>query len=265
MALPKKKISFKGLTSISRFFKFLLRNASINVFLVLILIIFAFFLGLLTNKVIYLEQQVKNTTVAAAGAGAQNPQPAAPTPPAVVKNLSQGQLPILGNKDAKVTMIEFSDFQCPFCKAYFDNTAAQINDKYIKTGKVKFAYRYFPLTTIHPNAEKSAEAAACANDQGQFWAYHNLLFKNQDTWGPKAAADAANDFINYAGQLGLNTDQFQSCLSNGSDADKINSDVTDATVAQVDATPTFFINGVRVTGAVPFAQLQQTIEDQLKK
>lgn len=264
MALPKKKFSLKGLQGISRFFKFIVKNASINVFLVLTLIVFAFFLGLLTNKVIYLEQQVKNTTVAAA-AGAQNPQAAAPTPPPVVDNLSEGQLPILGNKDAKVTMIEFSDFQCPFCKSYFDTTAAQINDKYIKTGKVKFAYRYFPLTSIHPNAQKSAEAAACANDQGQFWAYHDVLFKNQDTWGPKAAADAANDFIAYAGQVGLNTDQFQSCLSNSNDADKINSDVTDATAAQVDATPTFFINGVRVTGAVPFAQLQQVIEEQLKK
>jgi|SRR6185369_5778410 len=242
--------------------KFKFSDTGINGFLVLSLVIFAFVLGMLTNKVIYLQEQLKNP-VAAVGANPQ--QQAPPAPPAVVKGITNGHFPILGNKDAKVTMVEFSDFQCPFCKSFFTDSEKKVIDTYVKTGKIKFAYRQFPLVSIHPNAQKAAEAAECANDQGKFWEFHDIMFANQDTWAPLAAADAAAKFADYAGQVGLDTDQFTSCFESGKFVKNVSDDNADASIAQVDATPTFFINGVRVTGAVPFDQIKQAIDQELKK
>ena len=238
-------------------------DTSINGFLVLSLVIFSFLLGMVTNKVIYLEQQLKNPPPAAAAA--PTGQAAAPTPPPVVKNLTNGHFPIMGNKNAKVTMIEFSDFQCPFCKAFFTDSEQKVIDTYVKTGKIKFVYRQFPLVSIHPNAQKAAEAAECANAQNKFWEFHDVMFQNQDTWAPLAAADAAADFTTYAGQVGMDTDQFTTCFQSEKYKKNVDDDVADATAAQVDATPTFFINGLRVTGALPFDQLKQTIDQELQK
>ncbi|MBI4036625.1 thioredoxin domain-containing protein [Candidatus Daviesbacteria bacterium] len=90
-----------------------------------------------------------------------------------------GDLPVLGSAAAKVTLIEFSDYQCPFCERYFTQTEGQIKKEYIDTGKVKFYYRDYPLSQIHPGAQKAAEAARCAGDQGKYWEYHDLIFQNQ--------------------------------------------------------------------------------------
>lgn len=92
-----------------------------------------------------------------------------------------GDLPVLGKESAKVTLIEFSDYQCPFCGRHFDQTEGQIQKEYIDTGKVKFYYRDFPLSSIHPGAQKAAEAARCAGDQNKYWEYHDLIFQNQQT------------------------------------------------------------------------------------
>ena len=252
-----KKLSKLNLTLPRLTFK----DTPINAYLVYTLIIFAFLLGMLTNKVMYLE---KAATAPAPSVAADPNQP--PPPPDVVEGLETGKLPLLGNKDAKVTIIEFSDFQCPFCKAYFDDSHSKINDTYVKTGKVKFAYRHFPLTSIHPNAQKAAEAAECANEQSKFWEYHDMLFAEQDTWSPLSATDVVSSFVEYAGQLGLNTSQFQSCLDTDKYKQNVDDDAAVATSqAQVNATPTFFVNGVRITGAVPFADIQKVIEEQLKK
>lgn len=237
------------------------RNTSINVYLVFTLVVFAFLLGMLTNKVIYLEKLAKMPAPTPVPQAADQ-QVQAP-PPAVVK-VENGKLPLLGNKDAKVTIVEFSDFQCPFCKRYIDETHSQINDTYIKTGKVKFAYRHYPLS-FHANAAKAAEASECANEQGKFWNYHDLLFDNQDTWASQEPAAAADSFTDYAGQLGLNTDQFRSCLDTGKSKAAVDADFVAGGEAQVDGTPTFFINGNRVVGAVPFSDLQKVIDEELKK
>lgn len=248
-------------------FKFFLpkptfKDTPMNAFLVVALIIFAFLLGMLTNKVIFLEQQLKNPTTAQA-AGAQG---ADPTPPPFVDNLGVGKLPLLGNKDAKVTVIEFSDFQCPFCKKYFDENHSQLLEKYVNTGKVKFAYRHFPLTSIHPNAQKAAEAAECANEQGKFWDYHDLLFKNQDEWAPLSGTAVIDKFVEYAGGgLGLNPSQFQDCLQSDKYQANVDEDTGAAGEVQVNATPSFFVNGNRLIGAVPFSELQAAIEKELKK
>ena len=242
------------------------RNGSLNAYLVFVVVIFAFILGMLTNKVLYLENQVKTNANANTAAQA-NPQAAIPTavpPPAVVK-VDNGHLPLKGDSNAKVTIVEFSDFQCPFCKQYFDQTDSQIQDQYVKTGKVKFAYRQFPLTSIHPNAEKAAEAAECANEQNQFWNFHDQLFQNQDTWAPMAAADAENSFVDYATQLGMDPDQFRSCIDTDKYKKVVDDDEAAGTKVQVDGTPAFFINGNRLVGAQPFSEFQKVIDAELKK
>lgn len=93
--------------------------------------------------------------------------------------LANGDLPPLGSTSAKVTLIEFSDYQCPFCARHFTQTEGQLKKEYIDTGKVKFYYRDFPLSQIHPGAQKAAEAARCAGDQNKYWEYHDLVFQNQ--------------------------------------------------------------------------------------
>jgi protein-disulfide isomerase len=246
--------------------KFSFRDKSSNVYLIVVLVIFSFLLGMLTNKVIYLEKASKTAgaTNAAPTPDPATAQAAQPTPPQVV-NVSAGKLPILGDANAKVTVVEFSDFQCPFCERFFTNTYKQINDTYIKTGKIKFSYRHYPLSSIHPNAEKAAEASECANEQDKFWEYHNILFQNQATWSPLSATDVAGSFTDYAGQLGLNTDQFKTCLDSGKYKKNVADDLAAGQKVQVDGTPAFFINGYRVIGAVPFADLQKVIETELKK
>lgn len=93
--------------------------------------------------------------------------------------VANGDLPVLGNTSAKVTLVEFSDYQCPFCGRHFTQTEPQLKKEYIDTGKVRFYYRDFPLSQIHLGAEKGAEAARCAGDQGKYWEYHDIVFQNQ--------------------------------------------------------------------------------------
>lgn len=101
-------------------------------------------------------------------------------PPTVErKTVAVGNLPVLGKDTATVTLIEFSDYQCPFCERFYKQTESQLKKEYIDPGKVKFYYRDFPLSQIHPGAQKAAEAARCAGDQNKYWEYHNLVFQNQ--------------------------------------------------------------------------------------
>ncbi len=246
--------------------RFGFKQGNLNVYLVFVLVIFAFLLGMLTNKVLYLENELKTGSNAntAAAANPGDALPTTPPPPQVVK-VDNGKLPILGDENAKVTIVEFSDFQCPFCKRYIDETHEQIKEKYIDTGKVKIAYRHYPLTSIHPNAQKAAEASECANEQSKFWEFHDKLFAEQDTWSPLTLTDASNAFVGYAGELGLNTDQFQSCLDSDKYQKAVETDLEAGNKVQVDGTPAFFVNGYRLVGAQPFSEFERVIEEELKK
>jgi len=170
-------------------------------------------------------------------------QPTA-TPPIVVENVSVDDDPSWGPADAPVTIVEFSDFQCPYCARFVTQTLPQIRQQY--EGKVRFVFRDFPLSTIHENAEKAAEAAECANEQGKFWEYHDKLFSSQ------SALDVAS-LKSYASQLGLDTATFDECLDSNKYAEEIQKDVQDGTSYGVDGTPAFFVNGQLVVGALPFA------------
>lgn len=241
------------------------QNTPINGFLVFTVVIFAFLLGMLTNKIIYFEQATKAANTQPTGEGTAEAQ--IPTPPAVVKDMKVGKLPVLGNKDAKVTVVEFSDFQCPFCKKYFDDTHAQLQKDYVDTGKIQFAYRHFPLSQMHPLAEKAGEAAECANEQDNFWGYHDILFDEQGTWAEQTNTldNAINNFVDYATQLGMDGNQFRSCLETDKYKQNVADDTAVGTDAQVDGTPTFFINGQRLVGALPYSEIKKVIDQELNK
>lgn len=162
-----------------------------------------------------------------------------------------------GAKNAPVTMIEYSDFQCPYCEQFFTNTEPQIYDKYIKTGKVKLVYKNFPLS-IHQNAEHAAEAALCAGDQGQFFAYHDKLFGNQPKW--VNLADPTDQFVAFAQELGLNTSKFRQCYTSGKHAQDVQNDFNEGSQAGVRGTPTFFINGQMISGAQSFSVFEKAID-----
>lgn len=224
-----------------------------------LLIIASFLIGVLITKVSYLEKN-GGTDTSSSDAAVEVAGPDAPNSPV---DVSEGHLPILGKKGAKVAIVEFSDFQCPFCKTLFNDTLPQIKKDYVDTGKAKFAYRQFPLISIHPNAQKAAEASECANEQGNFWGYHDALFTNQADWESLSADEALAKFAEYANGLGLNGSQFSECVSSGKFTDQVNKDTSDGEKAGVDGTPATFINGVKLSGAVPFAQFKAEIEKAL--
>ncbi len=167
--------------------------------------------------------------------------------------------PVLGEADAAITVVEFSDFQCSFCaRAAFGTVAdLKLSDAF-KNGEVNFVYKHFPLNSIHPQAQKAAEASECANRQDMFWEYHDLLFANQNS------LDVAS-LKSYAEQIGLDMDTFNSCLDDDEATAEVNKETQQATAAGGRGTPYFVVvnndNGqtTAVSGAVPFAQLEAGI------
>jgi protein-disulfide isomerase len=161
-----------------------------------------------------------------------------------------GMSPVRGPEDAWVTMIEFGDFECPFCGAEEPIVEALVQAYPVD---LRLVFKNFPLTTIHPYAEGAAVAAECAKAQGDFWKMHDLLYANQN-------ALQSQNLSTYAKESGVDLMAWQACLATQPPVDAIYADVALATSVGVDATPTFFVNGEIVVGAVPEAQLQAVIE-----
>jgi protein-disulfide isomerase len=191
----------------------------------------------------------------------QKPSTGAPAPsrPAGVE-VSPDDDPVIGAADAAVTMIEFSDFQCPFCRRFFEQTLPQIEEEYIKPGKVRLVYRDFPLS-FHQQAQLAAEAAECADDQGKFREMHDRIFQGQTEWAGNSEARAI--FAGYAEAIGLDLEEFNRCLDSGQYKEEVQQDFNDGVKYGVTGTPTFFINGQKLVGAQPFAAFQQIIEAEL--
>lgn len=174
--------------------------------------------------------------------------------------------PFLGSPEAPVAMVEFSDFQCPFCRRFFKETLPQIKEKYVKTGKVKFVYRDFPLVQIHNMAQKYAEAGECANEEGKFWQMHDKIFEEQEKLGQGTVTGiTAADVKKWAREIGLDGQRFDQCLDSGKYAQEVGKDYNDGVAAGVSGTPGTFVNGRLVQGAVPYTQFEQIIEEELKK
>jgi protein-disulfide isomerase len=170
-----------------------------------------------------------------------------------------GDAPFLGNADAPVTVVEFSDYECPFCARFFSNTLDQLKQEYINTGKVKFVYKDFPISSIHPQAQKAAESARCVREQlgdDGYWKMHDKLFEGQQLLGVAS-------FKQWAREVGASGGQFDSCLDSGKYASLVQDDASQGAALGVNGTPTFFIGDKMVVGAVPYEQISSVIEGEL--
>ena len=172
-------------------------------------------------------------------------------PPSV--NVAYDPSRVKGDPKAPITIVEFSDFQCPFCKKS-ESTLHELLTKY--SGQVKLAYLDFPLRDIHPMAQSAAEAARCAGEQGKFWEYHDSLYADQ------SKLDGA-DLLSRARSLKLDAKSFQSCLDSGKFKSKIDADLEQGRKVGVAGTPGFFVNGVFLSGALPPADFEKIIDNEL--
>jgi len=197
-------------------------------------------------------------------------QAPAATPVPLQYNITTAGFPSIGPADAPIVIVEFSDYQCPYCTQWHDTTYKPLLAAY--PGKIRLVYRNYPLP-FHQNAFASAEAAMCAGDQNAYWQYHDALFANNDQLNNQAGTVVDKSFyVNLATGLGLDTTTFDTCLTTEKYKQSVQSDIdyanslpadSDGTAA-VSGTPTFFINGYRVVGAEPLAYFQQIIDAQLK-
>ncbi|MDP3778914.1 MAG: DsbA family protein [bacterium] len=168
--------------------------------------------------------------------------------------------PTLGNPDAPVTVVEFADFQCPFCGRFYSSTAKSIMSSYVKNGQVKFVYHDFAF--LGQESNWASEAARCAGDQGKFWQYHDYLYEHQN--GENDGAFGKDHLKSFARELGLNSNEFNSCLDSGKHAQEVVDDTEIGRKFGVNGTPTSFVNGKEISGAQPFTVFQTEIDNALK-
>ncbi len=225
--------------------------------LVALLIVASFLLGYLVNEVKQKNQIIANQGAPIVGDTAQG----APAPGTKV-DVSVGNFPIKGNKDAKVTIIAFADFRCPFCAQFFTDTEPQIFKDYVDTGKVKYTFRNFAF--LGPASTTAANAAECANDQGKFWEYYEYLYKNQPAETDTSMYNS-DTLTQGAVSLGMDGNKFKTCLDSNTHNDNVNKDMTDGQAAGVNGTPTFFVNGISLVGAQPYSAFQTLIDQELAK
>jgi protein-disulfide isomerase len=167
--------------------------------------------------------------------------------------------PTRGSDKAPVTLVEFSDFRCSFCRKFWQTTLPLLDKKYISTGKVKFIYRHFAV--LGRPSELAAQAAECAGEQGKFWEYHDKLFASAGS--PLAFIDGK--LKGYATELGLKSEAFNQCLDSGKHLKKVKGETAVATLLGARGTPAFFLNGQLIVGAQPFEVFESLIEEALKK
>jgi len=244
--------------------KFLGKTSSRSYYMALLtalLLIAAYQVGSLTEKVNFLsgKETVANTAQANTVTANTGTTPS-PTTTSNVGNVSSGKFPVLGSSNAKVTVIEFGDFRCPYCDQFFKQTESSLISDYVNTGKVKFAFRNMAI--LGQQSTWAAEAAYCADEQGQFWKYHNWLFANQVDESNLDFYSKAN-LIQYASNLGINTNQFASCLNTDKYLSDVNADSTFGQSIGATATPSFVINGQLLSGAQPYSTFQTMINQDL--
>ncbi len=173
-----------------------------------------------------------------------------------IVNVSADDDPYFGPDNAKVVIVEFSDYTCPYCAKFANEVEPKIEQNY--GDKVKFVFRDFP---VHGEvAYKAAEAAECAGEQGKYWEYHRMLYKNQREWISNTSL-----LYSYAEQLGLDVSAFKSCLDSGKYKEEVKKDLQDGIKYGVTGTPTFFINGKKYVGYMPYEQFAKLIDEELGK
>lgn len=226
-----------------------------------VLVVLAFAAGILTGYVAW-GRDGNPAPVAAAAPAAAPQQPAGQVAEAPVTQEPQfirydiptEGYPSIGPADAEIVIVEFSDFQCPYCQRFHQSTYKALLDAY--PGNIRFVYRNFPLPeTMHPDAMSAAVASLCANDQDAYWDYHTKLFDGNSL--------GEETYIQYAADLELNVEEFTACLSSGKHDAFIEQDMDFSTTLGVQSTPTFFVNGLAIVGAQPLSSFTQLIDKEL--
>jgi protein-disulfide isomerase len=173
--------------------------------------------------------------------------------------------PQLGPSNAKVTIIEFADFQCPNCRAFWRDTLPRIKKEYIDTGKVRIVFRDFPIQDIHPEATITAVAAECADDQGKYFEFHDKVFREQDHRGRDVVRYRVDELKRWGADIGLDVAAFNECVDSERHKEEVAKDYMNGTDVGINGTPVFFINGRLITGAQSFGNFRKVIEEELKK
>ena len=173
--------------------------------------------------------------------------------------------PQLGASDAKVTIIEFADFQCPNCRAFWRDTLPRIKKEYVDTGKVRIVFRDFPIQEIHPEATITAIAAECADDQGKYFEFHDKVYREQDRRGRDIVRYRVDELKRWGADIGLDVAAFNECVDSERYKDEVAKDYMNGTDVGINGTPVFFINGRLIAGAQSFGNFRRVIEEELKK
>lgn len=183
------------------------------------------------------------------------PLPIAPTPATVSSDFAFA----LGNPDAKVTIVEFTDYQCPYCNQFAINTLPNLIEEMVETGRVYYIVKDFPLESIHPDARTAHNAARCANEQGAYWEMHDVLFERQAEWSGQSS-QVPQILTNMATELGLDKSSFESCLTANKYDVAVQANIQEGAALGLQGTPSFFINGYPLTGARPIEHFQFAVD-----
>lgn len=225
------------------------------------------FAGMLSDENEDVESTIEELESKVEKLESQNAQAVAPIKSKTVVDIDDD--PIKGDPSAPVTIVEFSDFQCPFCMKFYQETLPLIDQEYIQSGKVNLVYRDYPIDRIHPNARAAHIAAECADEQETFWQYHDMLFEKQEEWSNLESSMILSKMSQYASDLNLQVDQFENCLRDPQVAKEVGMDLSDGQQYGSTGTPTFFIGNTedgfeKVSGAKPFAVFKSVIESKLQ-
>jgi protein-disulfide isomerase len=166
---------------------------------------------------------------------------------------------VAGSSSAKNTVVEFADYQCPACGLFATNTESLFEKEFIETGKVRYAFRDFPLPQ-HQNAKLAAQAASCANVQGRYQPFKNIMFRGQAAWSSSLESVARKQFGEYAASSGINLAQFVTCLNSNNAAEAVAADMTLASQIGVTSTPSFVVNGYLLAGALPIEAFRAILD-----
>lgn len=183
-------------------------------------------------------------------------QPQEPEEQLTVDDVDLEGVPFIGEEDAPVTMVIYDDFECPFCARFEQQAWPKIKENYIDTGKAKLYYKHFPLG-FHSHAQLAAEASECANDQGKFWEYHDMIFENQADLSKK-------NLITWAEELELDMTEFNNCIDTSKYASKVKQGMVEGQKVGVKGTPSVLIEDELVVGAQPFENFEKVIEKKLE-